>query len=185
MNILVIFIVMISLLTYPMEGKAMSPYRPEVLEFHSKDKRHALFIPKPPKTPTLEWAGKLHTWPKIQNPHPNRVLFNEPREQIILIGGLGDPGVNLGDLFIHSLSGDLVGYVELKKEFPELESMSRQWSKRGNFPWVAGVRLAANGTHLRIWICRKLIASVDLGSFAVSIEASTDPEEWSGGIDAG
>lgn len=158
----------------------MKPYRAPVLEFLSKNKNHSLSIPMPPKKATLKWDEKKYMWPEIPNSHPEKVLFNEPRMQIILIGGLGNPGSNLGDIYIHELSGALVCHIRLSKQIPHLESLSRQWRDSTNFPWVAAVKQEPSGDQLNLWVCEQIKVTIDLKTFLVSTAPSTDPQEWVG-----
>lgn len=156
----------------------MRPYRPDVLIFTSSDKKNELQIPKPPGKPTLKWSKENYQWPVIENAHPKLVLFNAPEKQLILIGGLGDPGMELGKVYVYSLEGLLIKLIDLEKEIPELKNLSSEWRVLHNFPWLAAFLLDKNGENVFFWICRQIKASINLKDFSAVTEQSQDVKYW-------
>ena len=160
------------------KGIEMKPYRPDILEFNSDGMRHQLKIPIPPEAATLTWDGEEYKWPEVENSHPKLVLFNITKKQVILIGGLGDPGMDLGCIYFHSLQGEMVKYIDLKTEIPDLETMSRDWRELSNFPWLAAGDLDPGGENLFLWVCRKIKVTIALNDYIVSTEPSANSNLW-------
>ncbi len=156
----------------------MEPYRPEILEFENNEGKYKLSIPFSPETPVLKWGTKTYTWSEIENPNPKLVVFDIANNQVILIGGLGDPGVDMGHILILGLDGKERDFINLSESLPDLEELSRNWREMHNFPWIATYRLEPD--TLSIWICRKKKAVIDLASYEVRITESTDKHEWEG-----
>ena len=156
----------------------MNPIRPDVLEFASEDHEYQLEIPLPPKQAALKWEEKHYKWPEIDNPHPKIVLFNSAKDQIIFLGGLGDPGTELGHIYIYSKQGDLLKAIDLKAEMHDLEHLSRRWRELTNFPWLAAAELSFDEENLLLWVCRKKKVTIDLDTFSISVTRSSDPSPW-------
>lgn len=163
------------------QGAAMKPYRPDVLKFESADKKQSLSIPMPPKKAVLQWNDKKYKWPKLENPHPGEVLFNVPQKQVILLGGLGDPGIHLGDVVILSVEGKRLSAIDLKTALPDLETLSREDRDMSNFPWISATQFEPAGKTLSIWVCHRRAVTIDLTSFTVTVQPSTDPSAWESG----
>jgi hypothetical protein len=156
----------------------MRPYRPDVLKFSSSDKKLHLSIPLPPDQATLHWREKKYDWLEIKNPNPKLVLFNEKRKTVIFLGGLGDPGSHLGVILVHSLTGELLHYLDIKEAIPKLEKMSQKWGQLNNFPWLAAVELSKDGLNLALWVCARITVGINLETYSVETNLDKDDKAW-------
>ncbi|MEZ0311500.1 MAG: hypothetical protein ACAI38_06985 [Myxococcota bacterium] len=120
--------------------------------------------------PRLTAPGEKHTWPERLLP-PSELLISAPAKKVVYIGGLGDSGMSLGRIDLYDFAGKKLVEIDLNKDIPDLEQLSKGMQEdMGNFPWIAGVALSADGSVASIDVCKALVVTVDLGknSYAVT-----------------
>ncbi len=155
----------------------MKPCCPDSIEQWS-DKCWHLSIPMQPETPTFSCDDEFFEWPEIPNARSKLIVFNQAKEQVVFLGGLGDPGLGLGRVSVHELTGAVLAQIELSKRLPDWGQLSRKWSKLSNFPWIAAYRLGELGSALSIWVCKAYAAVIDLNDFTMSLEPNKRGSAW-------
>lgn len=156
----------------------MQPNRPNLIKFinptkeqeiHSVKYENANFVKKNglfSKDEHISWTSGFN---------PKYVLTDPSSCRIISIGGLGDPGSDLGVVEIYQTSGEKVT-INLKDSIEGLESLSREYGMFSNFPWLTAIDL--DSKEMRFWVCDKVLATLNLSDFVVSIDRKADRPEW-------
>ena len=141
---------------------AMTPYRPEVLTFFSEDKRTQINIPREGDTTLAKNRNYSVTWPDLgEFKHPNKVIFFTEIKRVVFLGGLGDPGSDLGVIGVFDETGKLLKKFNAKDVIANLEKLSEEFSQMmPNFPWIAGVE--TKNEMLNIDVCNKKLLSLNV-----------------------
>jgi len=158
------------------EANAMKISVPEVSRYADASGKVTLEIPRP----LSEGAARLHdgadhVWPG-PTPVPSCVVFIPQHRIVALVGGIGDPGFELGLVELRSYEGAVLAKIDLNQEIPSLSHLSKTWqADRGNFPWIKSAAPSADGSVLGIDVCGKFAAFIDLASFRVDVEPLASP----------
>ncbi len=143
------------------EGLAMKVAVPDKVAYQDPTKKVTLTLFKDGK-PKLTAPDEKHTWPERLLP-PSEMLISAPAKRVVYIGGLGDSGMSLGHIDLYDFEGKKVASFDLHKDIPDLEQLSKTMQEdMGNFPWIAGAVLAADGNVANIDVCKTFVARVDL-----------------------
>lgn len=163
------------LFVFSQQGFAMKPYRPEVMEFESKDKTRKLQLPMG-KTPILYVDGNKIDWEDIgEFNHPNRVVFFSSLKRIVFLGGLGDPGVDLGLIGVFDESGKLLKALNAGELITDLESLSRSYGTKTNFPWIESAETSGK-SKLVINVCDK--KKLELNVESLTLARAKENKPW-------
>ena len=143
------------------EGFSMKVAVPEKVAYQDPTKKVTLTLFKDGK-PKLTAGGVKHTWPERLLP-PSEMLISAPAKKVVYIGGLGDPGMSLGRIDLYDFEGKKLASFDLHNDIPDLEALSKTMQEdMGNFPWVAGATLSADGNVANVDVCKSFVARVDL-----------------------
>jgi hypothetical protein len=136
----------------------MKPALPEKYEVESPSGKIKLVVVDFKATVT---AGDMtFTWDERFH-YPKDTLISDKAQLIYFLGGLGDPGLSLGDVDIRKLGGSQVQTVKLTNHLPDLEKWAEEWrTKMGPFPWISSARLVSDGAAIEIGVCDKKTAVV-------------------------
>lgn len=163
-------VLMILFLT--IQGWAMEPYYPEKMEIKSNDSKLILSFSEKTDPKIIELPKKKvkYTWKKVRAEYPSQVLFNSKSNFVFFIGGLGDPGSDLGKVKVYDLkTGKVLHTLDLRKNIPDLEDMSRKYQDMGNFVWISKAELSEDGNTLTIIICDLKKLTFNLGKDTLKI----------------
>jgi hypothetical protein len=158
------------------EALAMKVRLPEKTVFKDSTGTVALtvFANAPPK---LVAPGQKHTWPK-RLVQPSSLLISTSAKTVVFIGGYGDPGVDLGIVRLYDYAGAELATIDLTKELPDLEALSKTWQDNmGNFPWIGSAALSTKGDAVTIDVCHAYDVTVELpkGTHAVHKRDASAP----------
>ncbi len=160
------------------EVLAMKPYRPEVMKFEAPELGLELQLPIEGDPKLIKKEG-VFLWKKTETTqwkdfegekHPARVLFFPEIEKIVFLGGLGDPGVDLGQISITDFSGKILKVLNAKDSITNLEDMVREFRRKPNFPWMTGLLIKEKNT-LVVDICNQ--ERIELNVEKMSLVKST------------
>ncbi|NBF41851.1 MAG: hypothetical protein GVY14_15685 [Spirochaetes bacterium] len=115
----------------------MKPFRPKVLKLQSLDEGSYVHLPADEGPIRVRLNGRRRTWPDVRNRHPKLGLAVHSVERLLLIGGLGDPGTELGRIDVYDGGGRLLRALSLGDVIPDLDGLSRAFSDLSNFPRVS------------------------------------------------
>lgn len=151
----------------------MKPYVPDLLVFVSPDKKKEIHSSRGENAFLKQKGGKKFQW--NERFYPAFVFSIPSSENFFSIGGLGDPGVELGHVDFYEDKG-LIKAIDLKKDIPDLEELSRAHRDGTNFPWISSLELDAE--KLQIWICNKVLAVINLKDHKVTISRPNQSPSW-------
>lgn len=116
----------------------------------------------------LKTEGTLATW--SARPTPAEVLISGALGRVVFLGGHGDPGVSLGKVVIHDLTGKALASINLADHIRNLEALSEAYrTVCCPFPWIHSASLSPDERTLKIDVCNKTSVSIDLTSHAVTV----------------
>ena len=107
------------------------------------------------------------TWPDLgEHKHPKKVVFFPNLKRLVFLGGLGDPGTDLGVIAIFSEEGELLKEFNAESVLPNIRDLSQEFSPLPNFPWIAGLK--ADGDNLLIDVCETKMLSLNVKDMLIS-----------------
>jgi len=154
-------------------GSAFKIEPPDIVDYKDPSGKIELHIPREgnPWLTVIDKKGQMtkHAW-KAHMDQPSDVLLSPKNRVVLVLGGLGDPGLKLGLVEIYTFEGKLLKKIELSSMIDDLETMSQQFTeKMGPFQWIAGSELSKDETQAKINVCRKKVVEIDLKSFKVTV----------------
>jgi hypothetical protein len=171
-----------SMLIFACEANSMEVEPPELSHYQDASGTVKLEIPGPfskkkPKVTVINSAtgpaSKKETsyvWKATQI--PSEVRISPQAKMIILLGGLGDSGSDLGLVEIRSYSGETLKTIKLEQNIPKMEKMSQEFGlNMGNFPWIEDAKLAVDGQSITINVCDKKKVTISFADFSIKITA--------------
>lgn len=124
----------------------MKPYRPEILSFESQDKLWQLSIPQEGTAELRHSESKqVYQWSDLQYRHPKQVEFFPALDKVVFLGGLGDPGMRMGEIGIFAKTGELLTALNAQSVVNNLEAIVRKNRRKTNFPWIVDTEQRSRG----------------------------------------
>lgn len=120
--------------------------------------------------------GRRRTWPDVRNRHPKLGLAVDSVERLLLIGGLGDPGSELGRIDVYDRDGRLLRAFVLSEIIPDLEGLSSAFTHLPNFPWVSTLGYLETSGEAIIGVCEKMWVRLDVSTLEVEVTESIDSD---------
>ena len=117
---------------------------------------------------TVKTEKKQYKW-KIKISLPDTTIVTSA--DIVFIGGYGNPGIELGRIYIYTAQGENIKNIDLKLYIPNLTKMSKDYRRICcPFPWVHKVNLDININKLFINVCNKIQIGINLDNYVVNIK---------------
>jgi hypothetical protein len=94
---------------------------------------------------------------------PATAVVSAVHKRVVVLGGRGDSGVNLGSVTIFDFEGKTLLTLDLRKHIADLEEMSKGYRKICcPFPWIHATSLTKDDAELHINVCDKKTVVIDL-----------------------
>lgn len=147
----------------------MKPALPEKFEFKSQDGKFK-YIHVPGNDPYVTGPKVKWVWKGADVEYPSQVVVAPDAEKVYLIGGYGDPGVQLGIVSVYAMqSGKLVKAFDLKETIVDLEARSRAYRDATNFPWITSHQALGDGSKIQVRVCDEVTAEFDSKTGKISL----------------
>ena len=150
-------------------GDAMKPFVPDTASYDAAHKQATLTIKRDGWKAKLsdKATGKTFPWTD-EIYYPSRAVLAPKQRKVILLGGLGDAGSDLGSILVYSFEGKKLAALNVKQVVPNLEALSQAFTEEmGPFQWLGDVALREAEGELRIAVCKKVQVTLNLDALTL------------------